>query len=217
MRAIAITLLACSLGCSALEPAPPPPQEVRVRVTSDPGRPLRGASVLFNGQKVSESGDDGVARLKLTGRDGEVFDVTVSCPEGHQSPSAPLQIPLKRLADPKKTPEYEVSCPPSTRTVVVAVRAEGGPNLPILYLGREIARTDGAGAAHVMLKLKPDESFDLVLSTRDKQGERLRPQNPTASFVVKDRDEVLLFDQRFDQEKKKPSGGRRRGPVKIGH
>ena len=97
------------------------------------------------------------------------------------------------------------------------MRADGGPNLPVKHLGREVARTDASGAAHVMLKLKPDESFDLVLGTSEKAAERLRPQNPFATFIVKDRDEVFTFDQKFEQEKRKRTGGgRRRGPVRIG-
>jgi hypothetical protein len=35
--------------------------------------------------------------------------------------------------------------------------------------------------------------------------------------VVKDRDEVFTFDQKFEQEKKKVIGvSKRRGPIKIG-
>jgi hypothetical protein len=137
----------------------------------------------------------------------------VTCPDGFQSPTKPIQVVLKRLADDKK-PEYDVACPPTNRTVVVAVRADGGGNLPVLYLGREIARTDGSGAAHVMLKLKPDESFDLVLGTTENAS--LRPQNPFASFAVKERDEVFVFDQKFELEKKKIVRGGRKGPVRIG-
>jgi hypothetical protein len=212
MRA-AVPLLAVATGCSALAPVPPPPQEVVVRFNGDPGQPLKGAALLHDGQKVSESGDDGVARLKLNGKDGDSFDIAVTCPEGFQSPAKPIQVVLKRLADNKK-PEYDVACPPTNRTVVVAVRADGGANLPVLYLGREIARTDGSGAAHVMLKLKPDESFDLVLGTTENTA--LRPQNPFASFAVKERDEVFVFDQKFELEKKKVVRGGRKGPVKIG-
>lgn len=215
LRALA-PILAVTCGCKALEPIPPPPLEVLIHVSGDPGRPIKDAFVTYNGQKVSQSGADGVAPLKLTGKDGEVFDVSVTCPEGFLSPSRPVQVVLKRLADPTKKPEYDVSCPPSQRTVVVAVRADGGPNLPVLYLGREVARTDASGAAHVMFKLKPDEQFDLVLGTGD--NDRLRPQNPFASFVVKERDEVFTFDQRFELEKRKVvvHGPIHRGPVKIG-
>jgi hypothetical protein len=212
MRAAAPLLIAVT-GCSALAPVPPPPQEVVVRFNGDPGQPLKGAALLHDGQKLSESGDDGVARLKLNGKDGDAFDIAVTCPDGFLSPAKPIQVVLKRLADNKK-PEYDVACPPTNRTVVVAVRADGGANLPVLYLGREIARTDGSGAAHVMLKLKPDESFDLVLGTTENAS--LRPQNPFASFAVKERDEVFVFDQKFELEKKKVVRGGRKGPVKIG-
>src|SRR5262249_49622078 len=107
-------LLSYAAGCKALEPIPPPPLEVLIRITGDPGQPIKDAAVLFNRQKVSQSGDDGVARLKLTGKDGESFDVMVGCPDGFQSPTKPIQVVLKRLADPSKKPEYDVSCAPST-------------------------------------------------------------------------------------------------------
>jgi len=203
-------------ACDALKPVIPPPQEIIVHVSGDPGRPLKDAALLYNGQKVAATGDDGVGKLKLTGKNGEAFDITVSCPEGFQSPSKPISVILRRLADPSKVPEYEVACPPTARTVVVAVRADGGVNLPVMYLGREIGRTDGSGSAHVLLKLKPDETFDLILGTNEKGNDRLRPQNPFASFVVKDHDDVFVFDQKFEQEKKKVvSSGKRKGPIRI--
>lgn len=213
MRALLVVLPFALAACAALEPVPPPPQEIVIRVAGDPGQPLKGATVQYNGKKVSESGADGIAPLKLNGKDGEVYELSVACPEGFLSPTKPLSVMLKRLADPGKKPEYDVTCPPTTRTVVVAVRADNGANLPVMYLGREVARTDGAGAAHVMFKLKADESFNLVLGTDG--NDRLRPQNPTASFIVRDRDDVFTFDQKFDLEKKVAKGGRR-GPQKIG-
>lgn len=214
MRKLALALPFAALACSALEPVAPPPQEIIIRVAGDPGQPLKGATVQFNGKKVSESDAEGVAKLKLNGKDGDSYDLMINCPEGFLSPSKPLSVMVKRLADPNKRPEYEVSCPPTTRTVVVAVRADNGPNLPIMYLGREVARTDDAGAAHVMMKLKADESFNLVLNTES--NDRLRPQNPTASFIVHDRDDVFTFDQKFDMEKRRGGHGGRRGPTRIG-
>jgi len=211
------TLALALPACKALEPVPPPPQEIIIRISGDPGQPIKDAELFYNGQKVATSDDTGAGKLKLTGKDGETFNITVTCPEGFQSPTKPVLVTLKRLADPTKTPEYEVSCPPTTRTVVVAVRADGGPNLPVKYLGREVARTDASGAAHVLLKLKPDETFDLVLGTDDKGSERLRPQNPYASFIVKERDEVFTFDQKFELEKRVYSGRpKKHGPVRIG-
>jgi hypothetical protein len=217
-RSLLAALLIPASACDALKPVPPPPQEIIVHVSGDPGQPLKDAALLFNGQPKATTGADGIGRLKLTGKDGEAFEIGVSCPEGFQSPSKPISVILRRLADPSKIPEYEVTCPPTARTVVVAVRADGGANLPVMYLGREIGRTDSSGSAHILLKFKPDETFDLILGTTEKGNERLRPQNPFASFVVKDRDDVFTFDQKFEQEKKKVvvAPVRRRGPVKIG-
>jgi hypothetical protein len=210
------SLVPSLLACDRLKHQPPPPQEVIVRITSDPGKPLAGVDLLYNGKKASMSDASGVAKLTLKGKDGETFDLFVKCPEGFQSPTKPLQVLLRRLADPSKKPEYDAVCPPSERTAVVAVRAENAPNIPITLLGREIARTDASGAAHVVLKVKPDDSFSLVLDTSEKGRERLRPQSPAASFTIKDHDEVFVFDKKFDLERAVFRGPVRRGPTKIG-
>jgi hypothetical protein len=214
-RSAALALLAATTGCETFEPPPPPPQFVIVKVTSDPGVPLEGVSLRFGGTAVASTDATGRGELKLEGRDGEPFDIAVVCPEGYTSPNKPIPVTLRRLADPEARPEYVASCPPAIRTIVVAVRADGGPNLPVLRLGKEIARTDEAGAAHVLLRLPPEQGFDLTLSTAD--ADQLRPQNPTASFVVKGRDEVVTFDQKFETAHRaviaRPA--RPKGPVRI--
>lgn len=214
LLALAIVPILSLSACDRLKTVPPPPQEIIIRVASDPGKPLGDVELFSNGKKVSTTDATGTAKLTLTGKDGETFDVFVRCPVGFQSPTKPLTILLRRLADVSKKPEYEAACPPTTRTVVVAVRAENGPNLPITHLGREIGRTDAAGAAHVLLKVTPDESFSLTLDTTEKGRERLRPQNPVASFSVKEHDDVLVFDKKFELERVF-GGPKKRGPVKI--
>jgi hypothetical protein len=218
--ALLATALAAS-GCDRFDPPPPPPQTVVIRVNSDPGKPLEGAKVLFGGQEVGGTGEDGVAEIKLAGRDGETFDVNVACPEGFESPKGPVRVTLHRLSDPGKRPEYAVQCPPRTRTVVVAVRAEGVSDIPVTLLGREVARTDESGAAHVVLTLEPGEQFDLMLDTNDDRFADLRPQNPVASFGIGHQNDIFTFDQKFDRKEKKRRIYRGRakpkGPVKISH
>lgn len=218
LASLGLVLQGLAAGCEAFDPPPPPPQFVIVRVTGDPGVPLEGVSLQFNGREVSRTDATGRGELKLEGQDGEQFDIGVVCPEGHTSPSRPVAVTLRRLADPTARPEYVASCPPSLRTMVVAVRADGGAGLPVLHLGKEVARTDAAGAAHVLLKLPPEQSFELTLSTAVDGGDLLRPQNPTASFVVKARDEVVTFDQKFERVARPVVGGGRprpKGPVRI--
>lgn len=222
MRTLPLLLVvaAGAFGCQALDAPPLPPQIINIRVYSDPGKPLANADILFNGSKKATTDSEGLGQLKLGGRDGDAFDIQVACPRGYTSPDKPITVVLKRLADSKKSPEYAVSCPPSSRTIVVAVRADNGANLPVTYLGREVARTDSSGAAHILLKLQPGDQFDLMLSTEAEEAETLRPQNPIATFVVGQRDEIFTFDQKFEQEKPRHVYRGRRvskptGPVKI--
>lgn len=216
---VATTVAGCVAGCGDdLTNKPKPPLEVVVKATSDPGRALAGVSVVYAGKTIKETDDEGTARLVLTGNEGDVFEVTIKCPAGHQSPTKPLAIPLRRLAEPSKTPEYEVSCPPTTRTVVVAVRAENGANLPVLHLGRVLGRTDASGAATVLLeKVETDTQFELALDTTEKGNEGLRPQNPASVFSVKRADDVLTFDVKFTVEKKPVvwKGPKKTGPIAL--
>jgi hypothetical protein len=215
--ALSASALAAATGCQMFDPPVPPPQQISIRVEADPGVPVKGADLFFSGEKVSTTNDAGQGKLSLTGRDGETFDVVVKCPEGYASPTKPVTVILKRLADPKKHPEYFATCPPTTRLVVVAVRAEGGPNLPVMHLGREVARTDTSGAAHVLLRLRPDEQFDLSIKTDEPGNERLRPKNPQEAFFMKAKDDVMTFDQKFSLEappRRAPTPGKA-GPIKI--
>lgn len=177
-----------------------PPLEVIVRVTSDPGQPLAGADVVFSGKTIATTDDQGGAKLVLQGNEGDSYAVTVRCPDGFQSPSKGLDIPLHRLVDNSRPPEYEVQCPPTKRTAVVAIRAENGANVPVVYLGRTIGRLDSSGAATVMVAIDTGASFDLTLDTTDKGLELLRPQSPSSSFSLKSGDDVLVWDAKFTVE-----------------
>jgi hypothetical protein len=193
---------------------------VAVHVRSDPGKPLALAQVQYGGQTIATTDAAGVAKLTLHGSEGETFDVTVACPTGYQSPTSPISVVLRRLAEPGKVPEYDVRCPPTTREAVVAVRADKGAGLPVMYLGREIGRTDANGAATVLLRVRPLETFDLTLATTglpDKNAEQLRPANPVATFAVKDQDDVFVFEPRFTVEAKKVvvHAPAPKGPVRI--
>jgi hypothetical protein len=191
--ALALLYLGVCQGCKA---PPPAPFEVALRVESDPGHPLAGATVMKGGKEGPATGLDGRVVLKLGGMEGEAVDLIVKCPDQYVSPAKAISVTLHRISGPK-LPEYEVSCPPTLRLTVVAVRADNGPNLPIMYLGKELTRTDATGAATVMFRLQPGSQFMLGLNTTEKGNERIQPQNPTAQFVVHPYDDVLLFDQPF--------------------
>lgn len=204
------------LAASCTPPRPPPPQGFSFHVSSDPNKPLSGAHLVRDGKVVATSDGGGVASFQLDGRDGDTFDIAVDCPAGFQSPTQPVPVTLRRLAAPGAIAEYDAACPPRTRAIVVAVKGEKGHRLPVMHLGEEIGRTDASGAATVLLHVGPQEQFDLALDTSAKDDSSLRPQNPAATFTVKNRDEVLVFDPHFTEAKKPtPRAPRVAAPVKT--
>ena len=206
MRGLVVALLVASAasiasGCQGLDTKAQPPFEILVKIESDPGRPLAGAVLVVNGRERGTTQADGRARLSFVGNDGDTFDLWVRCPDGYSSPTKPVPASLRRISDPSKLPQYDAACPPNQRSIVVAIRADNGANLPVMHLNKEVARTDASGAAHFFLPAKPGDSFELVINTSERGNEKLRPQNPSAPFVVRAQDDVFLFDQRFTREK----------------
>lgn len=192
-------LSAMTAGCT--EPPPPDPFQISIKVESDPGKPVPGASISRSNKLLGTTNVEGRVNLKIGGVEGEFTDVTVTCPEGFQTPLKPLSVKLTRLADKTKVTEYAVSCPPAMRRVVVAVRAENGPNLPVMYLDRPVTRTDAGGAASFALEVPPGSQFTVALNTIERRD--IKPISPSKLFVVGQQDDVFLFDQKFDVEKPK--------------
>ena len=92
-----------------------------------------------------------------------------------------------------------MTCPPTLRRVVVAVKAENGPNLPVVYLNKVITRTDVSGAAHFALEVAPGAQFQVTLDTGE--NTKLKPPSPSKPFTVPQHDDILVFDQKFEVEK----------------
>jgi hypothetical protein len=201
-------------SCRAKEA--PVPYHLAIKVTGDPGKAISDAVVSRDRVEVCRTGRDGVARFDLEGADGDTIGMEVACPPGYKSPPGAVPVRLRRLSDPKQSTEYDVSCPPSIRKVVVAVRATNGKDLPVIYLGQEVARTDASGAAHVELDAAPDDTVELTLSTSEKGNERLKPQNPSAKFIVKNQDEVFVFSTDFVLDSDKRPAGAPRPKTQVG-
>ena len=64
-----------------------------------------------------------------------------------------------------------------------------------------MTRTDSAGAASFALEVPAGAQFIVSLNTNERKD--LKPLNPAKLFVVSQQDDVFLFDQRFDVEKKR--------------
>jgi hypothetical protein len=166
---------------------------------------------LHGDTSLGRTDDAGTARIAVQGKEGEEMLLSLKCPDKFVASPAGLRVKLRKLADPRRTPEFAASCAPTERTVVIAVRSDG-TDLPILYLGQELARTDESGAAHVLLSAATNSSFELTLGTDEIHAARLRPQNPAMKFVVPDHDEILTFDQHFTELPEKRHRPRPRRP-----
>jgi hypothetical protein len=208
----------CALGLAGCKASASPKYEFLVRVESDPNVPLAGAQLARHGQPLGTSDKKGLIALSIAGVPGETVELDTTCPKGHRAPERPLAITLRALAEEGKRPEYRVSCAPLVRTLVVAVRAENGPHLPVKYLGKEIARTDDAGAAHALLHVSPGDTLTITLDTSGAEAEHLLPKNPELRLTAQERDDVVLFDQTFTREherKPKTKHTVSKGPIKM--
>jgi hypothetical protein len=83
------------------------------------------------------------------------------------------------------------------------VRADRGPHLPVIVFGREVARTDESGAAHVLLQVPANEDVAVTLSTAEPGYQRLRPQSPSIAFTPSDKTDFKLFNVGFQLEPEK--------------
>ena len=93
--------------------------------------------------------------------------------------------------------------------------AERAPSLACCYLGREVARSDASGVAHLVIEAETDKTIELTIDTSEQPA--LRPKSPTARFRMPNRDDVVVLEQSF-QAARKPAVRIQRvasGPVRI--
>lgn len=208
-------LILIALCLAACEDAPEAPARYPFTFAAHAdGEPLPAVQVLVNEQPVGTTNDDGLLRVDLTGPSGAQVRVQAVCPAGHRSADGAQIHNLRRVQaiDPATTArgiEVSFPCPPEHRAGVIVVRTHDQVGVPVLLDGREIARTDESGVAHLHVAMAPGSTFQVQLDTR--HNELLRPTSPSSSFTLPDHDEVFVVDQRFMQEA--PPRRRVRRPV----
>lgn len=176
--------------------------DIEIQAESDPGKPVALVAVRNGGQELGKTNADGQLQLSLQGRAGDQLALEVTCPSGYASPQQPMRVILRPLAS-ERVPTYQTACRPLVRSLVIAVKAENGPDIPVIYQGREVARTDDQGAAHALLQVPPEQQITLVLDTSAPQHQNLRPRSPELTFTMPERDEVAVFEETFAVEKPK--------------
>jgi hypothetical protein len=196
-------LLACAapIGCRSIEAPPPlPPQRVLVNVTGGGGAPIAGVVVRPSAGSAGITDEHGVATVAIAGEEGAKVDLAVACPEGYAAPADVGRVVVRRASRP---PRIDIACKPFQHAVVVAFKTTGASNIPILYLGQEIARTDDSGYALAELEPKVGETLEFTLSTSDPDQRWLRPQSPRRTVLVPEGDEIVTIEEKFVEERPK--------------
>jgi hypothetical protein len=186
-------------GCDKLAaPArtrPPSAFPVTVVTRESGQQPLAGVRIFRGKTEVGASDAAGAVTFELRGAEGSTVSLSVRCPEDFASPEKPISVGLRKMAAGSPKPVFDAECVPLSRTIVVGVRAENGPNLPVVRLNRTIGRTDAFGFAHLLVQAAPEEQVTLTLDTSANSA--LKPANPTLTFVAQDRNEMVLLDHKF--------------------
>lgn len=220
---VLLTGLFGSLACKHLEDPPAPPFTVDIMVSQDKDVPLADAVIQRNNREVGKSDATGKASLKISGAEGDSFDLWVKCPAGYASPDKAVTIRLQRLGE-GRAPQYPVQCAPSERKVIVVLtafdqttnNAAGIGAIPILHRGKQVATLDQSGTTTFMMSAKPGDHLEFQLDTREKKYELFKPQNPIVQLDVQPQDHIYPLEQPFTKDKIRIIAVPRHGPSQIG-
>ena len=187
------------VGCAKEKNTPPARQFlVAFRVTNDDGEPVTGARIVAGKAPLGSTSTSGNLNVKLSGTEGQMIPISVVCPAGYSSPEKPALLRLsrnRRLDSSGFLPSmFEGQCLRTTRSIVLVVRATGGPGLPVLVDGKPSGTTNSDGITHVLLHAsRTTQALTVALDTSAHQ--RLRPRDPSRKYELSGKDAVLVFDQ----------------------
>jgi hypothetical protein len=196
-----------------------------VEVVDDQDRPFSGALVFIEERNYGTTDDRGRMTAQLNGPEGRRFGIRVSCPNGwivENEKQRELNVRFLRPIDRKNAVPAPMDvlfrCVPVTRKIVLLVRADGQAGLPIKAMGRELAMTDGKGVAQSVIEGMPGDEIEIEIDTSD--NPELRPSMPSRRFTMPMRNQILIFDQRFESKQSNSRKTRRRqrkhaGPKRI--
>lgn len=212
--------LIVAAGCGANQA--PTLYPITLRVVSD-NRPMPGAAILLRDRELGRTDANGAFQMQTQGVEGTAVELSVRCPDGFVSPAQPVPVVLRSTVALDRAQrgsgiETTAQCPPSQRIAAIVVRTPNRGNLPILYNGREITRTDLQGVAHMIFRVAPRETVQLRINTD--AYPLLVPRNPLLTVTTREGDDVYVASQSFEEEAprpapRRPSVSRGPGPTRI--
>ena len=158
-----------------------PGATVRVWSETRVGAPAGGGAAV--------SGADGLVRTTAIGVAGTAVRVEVTCPAGHHlaQPAAPFVLGPAG-AQPAAPRRIALECARDVAQAVLLVRGSGRAAEPVRVDGREVARLDAEGLAHVLVAMAPRTRFELEVGAPVGDGAA------RATFTMPAGADVLFFD-----------------------
>jgi hypothetical protein len=189
---------------------------VVISVVSDDGKPFANVAVTLGKAPAGSTDEAGHLRARVLGKEGQKVDVSVTVPKGNRlaAPLAPMVLRHLTDLDHGKRPlpvEYTVRLSPLEREYAVLVRV-GIAGLPVETFGERRAVTNDKGVASFLYKGSPNDELQVKVVTADRP--ELRPQSPTASFLLAPRAEAYVVKEHFAVYK--APGAKKKKPVQKG-
>lgn len=231
---VLLVALIAAGGC--YEPALAGEFQVVISSHSDRGDALAGVEIWGEGALLGTTNASGGLAVTISAIEGTPFSLQAVCPRGYRSPDRPTALLLRGYRslsnqrgcypeDPRATRAcpapgssparaeplgVEFLCRPAIRAAAVVIRAGGQADLPVQWHGREVARTDPHGVAHLLLQVAPNSTFTVGLDTSARP--RLEPQSAVFTFTIGDQDDIFMVDQPFAERPEPPRARRRKKP-----
>jgi hypothetical protein len=187
-------------GCTETEGRFP----VVVSTVTDDGQPFPDVIVTLGKAVAGKTGADGKLSVNVRGKEGMKVAVTTDIPKGYKLTSPASGVVLRRLSDieggkGRMLPvEHVVKFSPLQRQYAVLVRV-GVAGLDVETFGTRQAVTNSLGVAAFLYSGAPGDELQVKVNTA--AHPELRPQNPSASFLLGQRSEAYVVKEKFTTPK----------------
>jgi hypothetical protein len=200
-------------GCTASEGHFP----VVISTMTDDGKPFPDVIVTLGKAIAGKTGADGKLSVNVRGKEGNKVAVSVTVPSGYKLSTPASAVVLRKLTDVSDghgrvlPVEHVVKFAPLVRQYAVLVRV-GVPGLDVETFGTRQAVTNEKGVAMFLYSGAPGDELQVKVSTASHP--ELKPQNPTASFLLGQKSEAYVVKEKFATNK--PVVHHSHKPVHVG-
>jgi hypothetical protein len=212
-----------SLGCGEEKKAGPPPVhpfKLQVSVVDSNDNPVPKAPVLLDGKPVGYTDRAGLFEAVINERQGTEIELSVGTMDDYLVPRDALKTETLKLAKTLEGDRQPISV--EIHTVVRSARQDylvwldidcgehldkaKCQDLPVMYNGKEVARTDDVGKAHFAFTEVPSETVTISLDTPtyepsadDDEDDTfvMKPADPSYDIELGLETEVLQISETF--------------------